>query len=160
VMGKNPSHFSAAGGGKERVKGMDTKKLPVERVSWDDAVEFCRRLSALPEEEKAGRVYRLPTEAEAEYACRAGTRRAFHYGDKLSSKQANFDGQYAYGGAEKGEYLGRPVAVNSKGYEPNEFGLYHMHGNVWEWCLDLYDKDYYASGENEADPRGPMKVKE
>ena len=77
VMGNNPSYFSAKGDGKDSVKDMDTGQFPVEAVSWDDAVAFCKKLSELPEEKKAGRVYRLPTEAEWEYACRAGTKTAF-----------------------------------------------------------------------------------
>ena len=97
---------------------------------------FCKKLSELPEEKKAGRVYRLPTEAEWEYACRAGTKTAFHYGDSLSSKQANFDGNFPYGGADKGPYLERTAKVGT--YAANAFGLYDMHGNVWEWCQDWY----------------------
>ncbi len=85
---------------------MDTGQFPVEMVSWDDAVAFCKKLSELPEEKKAGWVYRLPTEAEWEYACRAGTKTVFHYGNSLSSKQANFPGNFAYGGADKGPNLG------------------------------------------------------
>ena len=98
----------------------------MEHVSWDDAVAFCRKLSELPEEKKAGRVYRLPTEAEWEYACRAGTKTPFHYGNSLSSKQANFNGNFPYGGADKGPYLKRTAKVGS--YAANAFGLYDMHG--------------------------------
>ena len=90
----------------------------------------------MPEEKKAGRVYRLPTEAEWEYACRAGTKTPFHYGDSLSSKQANFDGNFPYGGADKGPYLGKTAKVGT--YAANAFGLYDMHGNVWQWCQDWY----------------------
>jgi formylglycine-generating enzyme required for sulfatase activity/uncharacterized caspase-like protein len=157
VMGKNPSHFAPEGAGKDKVRGVDTSQFPVEMVSWDDAVEFCRRLSELPEEKRAGRKYRLPTEAEWEYACRAGSPsyQAFHVGNALSSRQANFNGNSPYGGAEKGEYLGRTAKVGS--YKPNAFGLYDMHGGVWEWCADRYDKDYYKSSPR-ADPPGPREA--
>ena len=105
-MGNNPSWFSATGGGKDKVAGMDTSRFPVEHVSWEEAVDFCRKLSELPEEKAAGRVYRLPTEAEWEYACRAGTTTAFHYGNSLSADQANFNGDYPYGGAPRGKEPG------------------------------------------------------
>ena len=137
VMGDNPSYISATGEGRDAVKAMDTSHFPVERVSWDDAVAFCKKLSDVPEEKNAGRVYRLPTEAEYEYACRAGTKTVFYYSDSLSSKQANFNGNEPYGGADKGPYLGRTVKVGT--YAPNAFGLYDMHGNVWQWCQDYYD---------------------
>jgi len=167
LMGYNPSYFSSAGRGKEGVKyapepagGRDkvkelgsTDDLPVENVSWEEAGEFCRRLGALEPEKAAGRVYRLPTEAEWEYACRGGASeyRVFHYGNSLASSQANFDGDYPYGAAQ-GPYLGRTCAVGS--YEPNGFGLYDMHGNVWEWCSDWYDKDHYKESPRR-DPAGP-----
>ena len=94
VMGRNPSFFSHQGKGKYSVAGWDTSRFPVEGVSWKESVAFCRQLSALPAEKKARRSYRLPTEAEWEYACRAGGQSIFHYGDTLSSTQANFDGNY------------------------------------------------------------------
>jgi formylglycine-generating enzyme required for sulfatase activity len=144
VMGQNPSYFQEARGG-----GPDH---PVERVSWSDAVEFCRRLSDLPEERAAGRAYRLPTEAEWEYACRAGTGAPFHYGEALSSRLANFNGRYPYGGAVRGPNLEQTSRVGS--YQPNAFGLYDMHGNVWEWCQDYYDQHYYRKSPRE-DPPGP-----
>ncbi len=150
VMGTNPSAFSPAGKQKAKVAGMDTRRFPVEEVSWSDAVEFCRKLSELPEEKRAGRVYRLPTEAEWEYACRAGTTTAFAYGSSLAPTQANFDGTLPSGGAAKGPYRERPTDVAS--HEPNAFGLYNMHGNVWEWCLDPYGD--YAPGPQK-DPEGP-----
>ena len=139
-MGSNPSHFSAAGAGKEKVKEFDAGKLPVDSVSWEEAVEFCRKLSELPAEKEAGRVYRLPTEAQWEYACRAGTSTPFHYGEQLSSKMANFDGNTPYLKREEvikgvdpatiaGPNLKRTVPVGS--YEPKAWGLYDMHGNVW-----------------------------
>ena len=94
-------------------------------------------------------MYTLPTEAQWEYACRAGTTTPFHFGDSLSSNQANFDGNYPYG-AEKGPYLERTTPVGT--YAPNAWGLYDMHGNVWEWCYDWYGE--YTAGDA-ADPHGP-----
>ncbi len=159
VMGKNPSWFSENGGGKDKLKQdsiADTRGFPVETVSWDDAVEFCRRMSALPEEQKAGRKYRLPTEAEWEYACRAGTTTVFHFGNSLSSRQANVNGNHPFADTEKGPYLERPTIVGS--YSPNAFGLYDMHGNVWEWCADWYSQSYYENSQ-ELDPAGPVSGK-
>jgi len=147
VMGKpSPSRFHARNGG-----GPDH---PAENVRWSDAMNYCRRLTALPAEKKAGRTYRLPAEAEWEYACRAGTTTSFHFGDSLSSKQANCDGRSPYGKAEKGPYLRRTTRVGS--YQPNAWGLYDMHGNVSEWCSDYYDPDYYRKSPKK-DPRGPDK---
>jgi formylglycine-generating enzyme required for sulfatase activity len=145
VMGANPSYFNEAKGG-----GM---YFPVERVSWDEAVEFCRRLSERPEEAAAGRVYRLPTEAEWEYACRAGLPTPFSFGFVISSREANFNGNYPYGLAPKGPYLERTSKVGS--YSPNPFGLYDMAGNVWEWCADYYDRAYYRASPR-FDPPGPQ----
>jgi formylglycine-generating enzyme required for sulfatase activity len=125
---------------------------PVENVEWRLAKVFCERLSARPEERKAGRKYRLPTEAEWEYACRAGTRTAFHFGDSLSSEQANFNGNYPASDGKKGKYLRKTAPVGS--YPPNAWGLYDIHGNVAEWCADWYDPDYYADSP-EDDPLGP-----
>jgi formylglycine-generating enzyme required for sulfatase activity len=154
VMGKNPSWFSAAGSGKDMVKGRDTDDFPVESVSYEDAVAFCQKLSDLQAEKRAGRKYRLPSEAEWEYACRSGapSSRPFHFGTSLSSKQANFNGNYPYGGAAKGEFLGRTCKVGS--YTRNSFGLFDMHGNVAEWCSDWYGEDYYGKSPRH-DPEGP-----
>ncbi len=146
VMPKNPSHFDARNGGGPL--------YPVDQVRPAEAAEFCRKLSALPEEKKAGRVYRLPTEAEWEYACRAGTKTAFNVGHSLSSTQANFNGNYPYGSGTKGPFLRKTSKVGS--YPPNAWGLYDMHGNVWQWCSDFYDPDYYKTSPAK-DPRGPAK---
>ncbi len=154
VMEANPSNFAETGAGKDKVMGLITRDFPVEMVSWNEAVEFCRRLSEMPEEKKAGRVYRLPTEAEWEYACRAGSSTAFAFGDSLSSEQANFDGNVPYGGAQRGKSLGRTCAVGS--YKPNRWGLHDMHGNVWEWCADFFDPGYYAKSPPQ-DPPGPTE---
>jgi uncharacterized protein (TIGR02996 family) len=153
LIGHNPSHFSNLGEGKGRVKGMETRAFPVENVSWFDAATFCIRLSETPEERQAGRVYRLPTEAEWEYACRAGVRAdQFHVGSALSSLQANINGNQPFGDAPLGPFLGRPCPVAS--FPPNAWGLYDLHGNVWEWCSDWYDAHYYRSSPLR-DPPGP-----
>ena len=125
---------------------------PAENVEWKMAKIFCERLTAKSEEKQEKRKYRLPTEAEWEYACRAGSKSAFHVGDTLSSEQANFNGQYPAGKAKPGPYLRNTAKVGS--YKPNAFGLYDMHGNVSEWCADWYDPDYYEDSPDE-DPLGP-----
>ncbi len=157
VMGQNPSFFSATGVGSHLVRGKDTRQFPVEMVSWNDAVEFCRRLSDLSEEKGRKRTYRLPTEAEWEYCCRGGhlfktPSPPFHFGDSLSSTQANFKGNWPYGGAPEGRFLERTTQVGS--YGPNPLGLYDLHGNVWEWCADWYDAEYYKLSPPK-DPQGP-----
>jgi len=155
VMGKNPSFFSREDEGpgavpdvaKVRIKDIkveELKQFPVERVSWDDVQEFIKKLN---EKEKGkGYQYRLPSEAEWEYACRGGATTeeecSYHFyfakpTNDLSSMQANFDGNHPFGKEEKGPYLGRTTKVGS--YPPNKVGLYDMHGNVWQWCEDLYD---------------------
>ena len=137
VMGTNPSSFSKTGDGKSKVSGMDTGKFPVENVSWEDAQEFCRKLSV-----KDGQTYRLPTEAEWEYACRANTTTPFHFGSTLNGDKANVDGTAPYGTTTKGKYLQRVTTVGA--YAKNDFGLYDMNGNVWEWCEDVYDESAYG----------------
>ena len=141
VMGTNPSLNSTS------LLRMDTSRFPVENVSWEDAMEFCRRLS-----QKEGKEYRLPTEAQWEYACRAGTTTPFHFGSVLNGREANCDGDYPYGTDEKGPFLRRPTPVGS--YRPNRFGLYDMHGNVCQWCADWQDLEYYGNSPID-DPPGP-----
>jgi formylglycine-generating enzyme required for sulfatase activity len=164
IMGKNESSF----------KGDD---LPVENISWYDAIEFCNALS-----QKAGlklyynidktnkdpnnsnssdnikwtvsinataNGYRLPTEAEWEYAARAGTTTPFAFGNNITTSQANYDGNYPYNGNAKGEYRQKTVAVNS--FKPNDYGLYNMHGNVYEWCWDWYGS---YSSSSQTNPMG------
>ena len=137
VMGVNPSHFQ-----KRVIRKSDSSMYPVENVSWEGAVEFCKRLSELPEEKKAGRVYRLPTEAEWEYACRAGSKTAFYFGD-----DSELIGAYAWHAANSG---GQTHPVGEK--KPNAWGLYDMHGNNWEWCSDWHGD--YPEG-TVTDPVGP-----
>ena len=109
--------------------------LPVECVSWFDAVEFCQRLSR-----HTGHEYRLPSEAEWEYACRAGTSTPFHFGETISTDQANYNGDSIYGKGQKGMYRKKTTPVGS--FDANRFGLYDMHGNVWEWCQDHWHENY------------------
>jgi formylglycine-generating enzyme required for sulfatase activity/predicted Ser/Thr protein kinase len=125
LMGVNPSEFNS-------------DILPVENVTWNSAKEFCSRLSRLSHRE-----YRLPSEAEWEYACRAGTKTVFAFGNSLSSQLANFDGRVPYGNAPAGYFRNQTAPVGT--YSPNAFGLYDMHGNVWEWCEDVYHKNYIGA---------------
>lgn len=119
--------------GRSFFKGDD---LPVQAVSWEDAMEFCARLS-----KATGRVYRLPTEAEWEYGCRAGSTKAFAFGDSVTPELVNYDGSFPYASAPKGLNRGETTPVGSLG-AANEFGLYDMHGNVLEWCLDYWHDSY------------------
>ena len=115
-----------------RFKG---ENLPVERVSWDDAVEFCLRLSNY-----TGRTYTLPSEAEWEYACRARTITHFYFGETITGDLANYDASFTYANEPQGELRGKTTLVDS--FPPNNFGLYDMHGNVFEWCEDDYHENY------------------
>ena len=143
-----PNHFSLPPDASRELVGRDTGGFPVERVSWTDAMEFCQLLSA-----KEERQYSLPTEAQWEYACRAGTSTPFAFGEEASSEPgANFSHDYTYGGVEKPMFLGRTTAVGS--YPPNAWGLYDMHGNVSEWCRDWYSGNFYTDSPLD-DPAGP-----
>jgi formylglycine-generating enzyme required for sulfatase activity len=114
---------------------------PVESVSWWQAVEFCDRLSVY-----SGREYRLPSEAEWEYACRAGTTTPFHVGETITTDLANYHGNSTYGRGSRGEYRQQTTDVGS--FPPNPFGLCDMHGNVWEWCLDHWHENYQGAPED------------
>ena len=133
VMGNNPSKFRG-------------ENLPVEQVSWHEAMNFCALVS-----QKTGKNFRLPTEAEWEYACRAGTNTPFALGETITTDLVNYDGNSRYGDTPKGEYREKTVDVNS--FYPNQWGLYQMHGNVWEWCLDEWH-DSYSEKPNELKTNG------
>jgi formylglycine-generating enzyme required for sulfatase activity len=122
IMQAKPSHFRSP-------------DRPVEQVSWHEAVEFCQRLS-----QQTKKNYRLPTEAEWEYAAKAGTTTPFCYGETLTTDLANYDGTQIYGSGSKGIY--RRQTVNVGNFPPNQLGLYDMHGNVWEWCADPWHENY------------------
>ncbi len=124
-------------------------KLPVENVNWHEAGRFLKKLS-----DKTNLKFRLPTEAEWEYACRAGTTTAFNTGTTLDSDFANYNAKTPYADGIIGKYLKRTTVVGS--YQPNAFGLYDMHGNVWEWCNDIYNADYYKITPS-IDPKGPQE---
>ena len=152
----NPSSFSVNGNEADQVAGHDTHNWPVEWVSWEEAVLFCNKLTELAAHQHPLGSFRLPTEAEWEYACRAGTTTPNHFGYEFSSEQANFDGRYPYLLETPGHFIGHPCAVG--GYPANAFGLYDMHGNVWEWCHDWYS---HLKEESQlpllVDPAGPQQ---
>jgi uncharacterized protein (TIGR02996 family) len=134
VLNESPSHFR----GRNR---------PVERVSWHDSVRFCTHaVYGLP--------FRLPTEAEWEYSCRAGSATLFAFGDVITTDQINYDGNYSYNDSPKGVYRHQTTSVGT--FAPNAWGLYEMHGNVWEWCSDWFGADYYGVSPAD-DPPGPAE---
>ena len=141
-MGRTPGMYAM--GSPLLARGTDTSQYPVESVTFKDAVEFCVRLSRAPDELRAGRAYRLPTEAEWEYACRAGATTTWSFGDNDSDLD-----EYAW---TRQNAKGTSHPVGEK--KPNAWGLYDMHGNVNEWCLDWYHQDYYKATPL-ADPPGP-----
>jgi formylglycine-generating enzyme required for sulfatase activity len=114
---------------------------PVDQVSWYDATEFCRRLS-----QRTGRTYTLPSEAQWEYACRAGTTTPFHFGATISTELANYYGRQAYGDGPVGEFRRQTTDVAS--FPANAWGLHDMHGNVWEWCADHWHANYEGAPED------------
>jgi formylglycine-generating enzyme required for sulfatase activity len=116
--------------------GFKGDSRPVERVNWYEAMEFCARLSV-----HTGKLYTLPSEAQWEYACRAGTTTPFHFGETITPEFANYDGNYTYANGPKGEYRQQTTPVDQFGVA-NAWGLAEMHGNVWEWCLDHYHDSY------------------
>jgi formylglycine-generating enzyme required for sulfatase activity len=126
----------------------EKNNLPVKCVSWYDAVEFCARLSKASEKE-----YKLPREAEWEYACRAKTTSPFYYGETITSELVNFVGTKTYADSPKGEYREKTTKVGI--FPPNAFGLYDMHGNVWEWCSDSYSSETKEGNDNRSE-----KIKE
>ncbi|MCP5004307.1 MAG: formylglycine-generating enzyme family protein [Planctomycetes bacterium] len=135
LMGNNPSKFKQG------------DNYPVESVSWNDVQTFIEKLN-----QETGKNHRLPTEAEWEYAARAGTTTPFNTGENLTTDQANYDGNYPYKNNPKGKFVGKTTPVGT--YPPNEWKLSDMHGNVWEWCNDWYEKEYYKNSPVN-DPTGP-----
>jgi uncharacterized protein (TIGR02996 family) len=131
VMGTEPSYFKGS-------------NRPVERVSWEDARAFCAALSGA-----TGRRVELPSEAEWEYACRAGATTEYHFGDVISTDLANYDGRYSWNGSPKGVYREETTDVGS--FAPNPWGLFDLHGNVSEWCADAYGP---YTGDERTDPAG------
>ena len=136
----NPSYFQVGdeqkGGNARLLAGeLNTDQRPVEEVSWEDAIEFCKRLSKC-----TGQNYGLPSEAQWEYACRAGSAIPFHFGETISPELANYDGTSTYGDGPKGKYRKQTTPVGM--FPANAWGLKDMHGNVWEWCLDQWHPSY------------------
>jgi len=138
LMGNNPSN------------NIGSKDLPVESVSWNDAVEFCDKQN-LQESLPSGYRYALPTEAQWEYACRAGTNTPFHFGSKLNGTEANCSTFLPYGTEIRATHLSERTSIVGS-YPPNAWNLHDMHGNVWEWCADWYG-DYLPGGKDPVGPR-------
>ena len=152
----NSSYFHAGygekGGNARLLAGeLNTDQRPVEQVSWEDAIEFCNRLS-----QRTGRHYSLPSEAQWEYACRAGSSTPFHFGETISPELANYDGNFCYADGPSGEYRQQTTPVDVlpgsdsivKAFPANAWGLLDMHGNVWEWCLDQWHPNYEGAPED------------
>jgi formylglycine-generating enzyme required for sulfatase activity len=146
VMGYNPSFHSANGEGREDLRGQNTSSYPVESVSWNEAAEFCKRMSELPDERASNRHYRLPTEAEWEYVCRCGQSQPY----RLNPEREIDDES----GENAGKWEGFLPIQRVGMYPPNTFGVYDMRGNVWEWCQDWYARDYYGHSPSD-NPTGP-----
>jgi formylglycine-generating enzyme required for sulfatase activity len=159
LMGSNPSYFTTQDWYGNPIS--PDLNRPVEQLSWVDATNYCGQLTG--REQAAGRlpagwVYRLPTESEWEYACRAGTTTAFSFGSAIHGGMANFDDHWEYDASIGDIYVSNPTVpwlprtTTVGSYQPNAWGLYDMHGNVWEWCRDWYDS--YPTG-SVTDPPGP-----
>jgi len=144
VTGRNPAHFSRMHGG-----GLDH---PVEQVSWEDSLEYCSKLMEMPDEAAMCRVYRLPTEAEWEYACRAGSTTAYAFGDTVTMREVHYFGLNAATWAKVARTAGKSERVGQ--HPPNAWGLHDMHGNVLEWCQDWWSEVYYSESPVD-DPLGP-----
>jgi eukaryotic-like serine/threonine-protein kinase len=141
VMGNNPSKFTG------------DSKLPVDSVRWLDSIDYCQKLS-----QKTGRTYRLPSEAEWEYACRAGTTTPFAFGETITPEIVNYDGSTdPYASADRGENRKKTTPVGI--FPANGFGLYDMHGNLWEWCLDVW-ADHYNNAPVDGSYRGDINSKD
>jgi formylglycine-generating enzyme required for sulfatase activity len=136
ITGNNPNHFKGE------------KNLPVDSVSWDDCQGFIKKLR-----EKDKKLYRLPTEAEWEFSCRAGTTTPFHFGETISTDLANYNCEFVYGDGKKGTYRKKTTPVGS--FPANAWGLHDMHGNVWQWCQDW--SGVYPQ-KDVVDPQGPEKA--
>ncbi len=134
VMGENPSRFQ------------DNLQNPVEQVSWGDVKGFVQKMN----HHNVGLNCRLPSEAEWEYACRAGTTTPFWFGIELTTDKANYNGNHPYHQNKKGEYRKKTIPVKS--FQPNPWGLYQMHGNVWEWCEDVWH-DSHQGADTQGQPR-------
>jgi formylglycine-generating enzyme required for sulfatase activity len=159
VVGENPSNFTRTGTRGDRVTAIadaDLANFPVDTISWNLARQFCRLASA-----NWGRRVVLPTEAQWEYACRAGTTTPFHFGHVLNGTLANCNGVYPYGTGESGPNLERPTPVGNPAYPPNAWGVYDMHGTIWDWCQDAYHARKKKLPENDPvsdSPRARLRV--